>query len=60
MGIRGKRCQEPFLTRNQSKDIHVDFMDGEGRPALFTRVRDETAETPSETGARSREGGRHT
>ena len=31
-----------------------------GQPALFTRVLDETAETPSETGARSREGGRHT
>jgi len=27
---------------------------------IFTRVCDETAETPSETGARSREGGRHT
>jgi len=36
---------------------HVEFMDGEGRPALFTRVRDETVEMPSETGARSREGG---
>ena len=31
-----------------------------GKPAIFTRVRDETAETPGETGARSREGGRHT
>ena len=30
------------------------------QPALFTRVRDETAETPRETGARSGEGGRHT
>ncbi len=30
------------------------------KSALFTRVRDETAETPSVTGARSREGGRHT
>jgi hypothetical protein len=29
-------------------------------PGLFTRVRHETAETPRETGARSREGGRHT
>jgi protein-tyrosine phosphatase len=30
------------------------------QPALFTRVLDETAETPSETDARSREEGRHT
>jgi len=30
------------------------------KPALFTRVRDETAETPRETGVRSREGGRQT
>lgn len=30
------------------------------RPALFTRVRDETAETPRETGVRSREEGKHT
>jgi hypothetical protein len=29
-------------------------------PALFTKVRDETPEMPSETGAWSREGGRHT
>jgi hypothetical protein len=29
-------------------------------PALFMRVRNETAETPRETGARSREGGKHT
>ena len=29
-------------------------------PALFTGFRDETAETPRETGAWSREGGRHT
>ena len=29
-------------------------------PRLFTRVRHETAEMPRETGARSREGGRHT
>jgi hypothetical protein len=28
-------------------------------PALFTKVRDETAEMPSKTGAWSREGGRH-
>jgi mRNA-degrading endonuclease toxin of MazEF toxin-antitoxin module len=33
---------------------------GEVKPALFTRVRDETAETPCETGARSREEGKHT
>ena len=31
-----------------------------GQPALFTRVLDKTAETPCETGARSREGRRHT
>jgi hypothetical protein len=31
-----------------------------GRPALFTRVLDESAETTCETGARSREGRRHT
>ena len=30
------------------------------QPALFTRVRDETAEMPRETGVRSREGGKHT
>ena len=30
------------------------------KSALFTRVRDETAETPRETGVRSREGRRHT
>lgn len=30
------------------------------QPALFTRVRDETAKTPRETGARSCEGRRHT
>jgi len=30
------------------------------KPALFTRVRDETAETPRDTGVRSREGGRQT
>jgi hypothetical protein len=30
------------------------------KPALFTRVRDEIAETSCETGARSREGGKHT
>jgi protein-tyrosine phosphatase len=30
------------------------------QPALFSRVLDETAETPSETDARSREEGRHT
>ena len=30
------------------------------QPALFTSVRDETAETPRETGVRSREGGKHT
>ena len=30
------------------------------QPVLFTRVRDETAKTPRETGARSYEGRRHT
>ena len=37
----------------------VQARDGAHKPALFTRVLDETAETASETGARSREGGRH-
>ena len=31
-----------------------------GQPALFMTVRREIAQSPSETGARSREGGRHT
>ena len=30
------------------------------KATLFTRVRNETAETPREMGARSREGGKHT
>jgi hypothetical protein len=55
-----KTVSGAIFNSESKKDLHVEFMDGEGRPALFTRVRDETAEMPSETGARSRKGGRHT
>ena len=46
------------LTRRRSKPQRGSAV--KQLPALFTRVRDETAETASETGARSCEGGRHT
>ncbi len=36
------------------------FAESGTQPALFMRVRDETAKTPRETGARSYEGRRHT
>ena len=42
-------------SRARNEQSHFDCLS----PALFTKVRDETAEMPSETGAWSREGGRH-
>ena len=38
----------------------VQRINGSTMPALFMTVRCEIAQSPSETGARSREGGRHT
>ena len=40
--------------------IYSSVLHRTDKPALFTRIRDETAETPCETGARRREGRRHT
>ena len=52
-------CGPEALTRLRDARLGQNVVTA-GQPALFTRVLDKTAETSCETGARSREGRRHT